>query len=195
MRLRPLAIAGVACLALAGCSNASTDATDAAATTAASPAASAGSSLEPLVAEPWALPSPSSSAEAQAIWCSAITQVVSSISTATQTRTGAQKKLNALSTYYNLWTLAEQYGYVTAEEAAVNQTYLEGYQELVTLRADASTVESPRVTEVVTSMNKLTEDSQPLFDSSAAKVTALCNPSAAANPSGDPLPSATSSAG
>ena len=164
-----------------GCSSSTTSEPSPSAT----PAASAGAvaNLPPLVGTPWVLPSPSSTADAAYIWCTALNQAVTTVSGAGTTRAGAQKKMDALVSYAELWDLAVGYGYVTSKEADVNKQFLSGYEQMVQLEAAGKAPNDKDVVDLTAAINKLTTDSQSLFDSSATKITALCGGSGSPTPS------------
>jgi hypothetical protein len=133
-----------------------------------------GAALARYSPQPWTLPSPETTDQTKPIWCSALTQVIAATAPGAETDGVLQKRLDALATYRQLWDQAEQQTYVTRQEAEVNRIYLDGYMEITQLKLAHKPANAPEMAKVIEGMNKLTTDSQSLFDSSAAKITELC---------------------
>jgi uncharacterized membrane protein YccC len=138
------------------------------------PTASSSGSSAALVGVPWVLPTPTSAANAAVIWCSALSQVIGAAGTGTPTPSEAQKQLNALATYGELWQTGAQNGYVTQQEADVNLRFLAGYEEMIHLLLSGKKADSPEYIKVQDGVNAMVSAAQSLFDSSSAKVTSMC---------------------
>jgi hypothetical protein len=169
-----LTMASITLAGTAACSSGSGTASPAASTTTAPSAAASGAAPARYSPQPWSLPSPSTTDQTKPIWCSALTQVIAATTPGSETDGVLQKRLDALATYRQLWDQAEQQTYVTRQEAEVNRIYLDGYMEITQLKLAHKPANAPEMAKVIEGMNKLTTDSQSLFDSSAAKITELC---------------------
>jgi hypothetical protein len=191
--LPSLILASLLLVGATACSSSSATTDPATSTTAPSAAATGGATAAPAGAsyspQPWSLPTPSSSADAKAIWCSALVQVIKQTVPGLQTDGELHNRIDALATYKEMWVTAEQQGYVTHQEAEVNRSYLDGTIELVQLKLARKSDSSPETAKVIEGMNTLTADSKSLFDSSAAKITEFCQltygsaaPTASASP-------------
>jgi DNA transposition AAA+ family ATPase len=141
------------------------------------------------------LPTPSTSAQAKSIWCSALVEVIAKTVPGTETDGELHSRLDALVTYRGLWDTAEQLGYVTRQEAEVNRTYLDGYIQITQLKLAHAKADSAEMTKVIRAMNSLTDSSKALFDSSAAKITDFCQLTYGSAAPAPPAPSVGATSG
>lgn len=181
-----LTVSALLGLTLAGCSSSSSaDSSSAAASSAAASVAPSGS----VAAAPSGSAAPSSAAtgsaapsvaaDPAAAWCSQYGAIATVLTNATATTADAQKALDVIPQFTQLWADGVAQGFVSAEETAANNRAITAYEALIKLFVAGKAADSPEVTAAGADLTAITTKDKALLDSTDKKVVALCAPAGA----------------
>jgi len=109
-------------------------------------------------------------------WCTAYSEITTSLQNATPDKNGAATSLNALQSFDKLWASGANLGYITTEESDANRRAIVAYSQVMKLIVDGKATDSQEVKDASKALTDVTTKDQALLNSSSAKTSALCGP-------------------